>query len=903
MRYIVALVVAAAACSPPRSIPIIDDGGTGGSGGSQSEAGASDLDGVETDTMPVGDPDGHATQSIDASDGPGTVSSFDGPPSDVPVATIEAGTADVPIGIDVPPVPGLEAGVPGAEAGLPGAEAGVPGLFNGATCGTDGACNSGHCVDGLCCESACSGQCEACAETGAKGKCVAVTDTPRGTRNSCTGAGSPCGGACNGNTRTACTYPAMEKECAAATCQSSTAYTRSVCDGKGACPKPTMVSCAPLGCDGVICAGGCSPQNPCPSTSYCSAGKCFPKQQLGATCSTPDSCQTGQCVDAVCCDTACTGACQTCVAAGNAGHCSPVKSADDPECTGGKSCDSTGACKARAGSSCSGGPECATGNCVDGKCCTQSVCGSCQACTGGGGTCVSVTNADDDSCVGTCDASGACKSKQGQLCTKTSGGCVGGTSCSPDGVCCDQPCTEACKACDLQGYAGTCIPVAIGGPHAGHGSCGSGTCGGTCVGRADGQCSYPTSTCGAGPTCSGTSYVGQSTCSNGTCSAPAAQPCSGGFICSGNACKGSCMNGTDCLPGYSCTMGTCRAAVSAIWSGPQHNCVLLSDRTAKCWGYNGLGQIGNGTTADVTSLPAVVSGLTSATALATGNQHTCALLSSGTVQCWGDNSKGELGVLTNPPNRSVVPVAVPGLTSVVSVGAGFDTTCVVLADGTGRCWGHGEYGQLGNGNTQDSASPGVVTGLTGASSVAMGAFHACAVIGGGAVKCWGMNQDGQLGNGTTTNSSVPVSAQGLTGVTMVAAGMYHTCALLSDRTMSCWGGNGAGQLFSPASSSNTTVPAAAQNVSNLVFVSGSAIGTCVVDNAGQLTCRGGFNLVNVGSLDRSESGIKFGVSGGAHGCFLRTAGEVWCWGHNGFGELGDGTTTTSQNNLVEVLGL
>jgi alpha-tubulin suppressor-like RCC1 family protein len=321
-----------------------------------------------------------------------------------------------------------------------------------------------------------------------------------------------------------------------------------------------------------------------------------------------------------------------------------------------------------------------------------------------------------------------------------------------------------------------------------------------------------------------------------------------------------------------------------VWLGPSHACSLQkTSLELECWGENGNGQLGDGTTLS-SERPARVlvdNWFGAVTDLALGAAHTCAL-SEGAVHCWGNGARGQLGTghrtTVSAPSALAMAGDVP-VVGVTAVAAGGDRTCVLVAKGV-RCWGEGVLDAQALEGFDGAASavavgPGFVCAafsepravrcsgadekgqsaahqpiLPGAKVVSLsaGGKHACAVLDGGSVQCWGANESGQLGDGTTTDSRVPALVQGLPPAAEVRAGEAHTCARLRNSTVACWGNNDAHQLVDGTSKASSR----------------------------PLPVRG------IGSV------VELAV-GGSSACVRLIDGEVRCWGANGSGQLGDGT--------------
>ncbi len=326
-------------------------------------------------------------------------------------------------------------------------------------------------------------------------------------------------------------------------------------------------------------------------------------------------------------------------------------------------------------------------------------------------------------------------------------------------------------------------------------------------------------------------------------------------------------------------------AAGHIAAGDTHSCAVLSG-SVFCWGFGANGALGYGNTAtigdneapDVLGPVALGAGRT-AVAVSAGNGHSCALLDDGAVRCWGFGANGRLGYANtdtigdNETPAALAPVNLGRPATAITAGNGH--TCAILNDASVRCWGFNLDGRLGYGRTDsigDDEAPGSLgpinlgPGRT-ARAIAAGGFHTCALLDDGNVRCWGFGGTGRLGYGkiadigrtpdATPETAGPVYLGPGRTATAITAGFGHTCAVLDNRTVLCWGFPGEGRL----------------GYGNLNPIGDDELPGMVAP-------------VDLGS-GRTALAID---AGREHTCALLDAGAVRCWGFNGFGQLGIGST-------------
>lgn len=339
------------------------------------------------------------------------------------------------------------------------------------------------------------------------------------------------------------------------------------------------------------------------------------------------------------------------------------------------------------------------------------------------------------------------------------------------------------------------------------------------------------------------------------------------------------------------------AMAAKLAAGGSHTCVIADDGNTYCWGSNTYRQLGDGTQIDRDGPVRVTALSVQPTAIAAGWNHNCVITSASGAQCWGLNQFGQLG--NGNMNETDVAVDVIGLSSgVAAITGGRRHGCAVTQSGEAKCWGANDYGQLGTGDTTASSIPVTVSGLdNGVVAIAGGDFSTCAILSGGALKCWGRNESGQLGIGTEMDVLVPTPVIGLeSGVVNVSINSYGACAVLQTGALKCWGYYlGGGDL-----DAYSTVP-----VDVLPAGAASSVGVgyqhrCIHTATAAAACWGEGDRGEIGdgalvarTVPTSVADLAVGhvveiATGVGHACALLPSDEVRCWGGGLLGQLGHG---------------
>lgn len=399
------------------------------------------------------------------------------------------------------------------------------------------------------------------------------------------------------------------------------------------------------------------------------------------------------------------------------------------------------------------------------------------------------------------------------------------------------------------------------------------------------ECSEGVDTCDVNAFCSdidggfecacndGYSGSGQSCHNVNECDDTALNDCHAEATCTDTVGSFTC----ECRPGFDGDGSTCveEAHVTKLAISNQM-CALIDDGRVFCWAGWALGNGPNDNSYQ--PIPTEVYGITSAIDVSVGGNTVCVLLENKTVKCWGADDLGQASGTGTSSEGVYTPTAVSGLSNVTSVSNTNWTTCVLLANGTVRCFGssNGSGGSPTATRTMTSlstttrlsaptheelcavdaygitacwagaaATPSAVSGLSGVSQVA----GRCALLTGGSVKCWGPGGSGQIGNGSNDDQATPQLVQRLGTATHLAAGRNHACALLEDHSVSCWGKDG---FFSAIDYGNLPLPISGLGEVVAVYAGGDS--SCAVEVDNTVKCWGS-NLG--GQLGEDREGNEF----------------------------------------------
>ena len=282
-------------------------------------------------------------------------------------------------------------------------------------------------------------------------------------------------------------------------------------------------------------------------------------------------------------------------------------------------------------------------------------------------------------------------------------------------------------------------------------------------------------------------------------------------------------------------------------------------------------------------------------AVATGNFHTCAIRTTGTLWCWGSNSFGQLGSGTTVDIQS--PTQIGDENDWVSLSADQNYVCAIKTNGTLWCWGSNANGHLGDGTTATRLSPNQVGTSTSWREVSVGDIHTCAIQSDDSMWCWGNNTVGQVGDGTTSTRLSPVQIAGSNWKSVSSGGSF-TCATKNDTSLWCWGTNNSGQVGDGTTSTRFSPVQITGSNWNQVSTAGAS--SCATKNDLSLWCWGNNSYRQLGDNTTTTrfSPVQLSGSnwinvevGNLEACATSSNGEIWCWGNNASGIVADGTTT------------
>ncbi len=355
---------------------------------------------------------------------------------------------------------------------------------------------------------------------------------------------------------------------------------------------------------------------------------------------------------------------------------------------------------------------------------------------------------------------------------------------------------------------------------------------------------------------------------------------------------------------------------SSLSVGGAHSCGLTALGAAYCWGFNGSGQLGVGTSGTNLGQPTLVGNSLTFSSIYTGTYQTCALTSDGTAYCWGRNDFGQLGTANN--TQSTSPVLVSGNLRFSRLDGGEQHTCGLTPTSTLYCWGRNNNGELGTGNTTTTNTPTLVGGGLVFAGFSTGWFHTCAITPTGLKYCWGSNTAGQIGNNAIFDTKAPRPVSGNLTFSGVYANDNHSCALTLLDKAYCWGTNGSAGLLGNNSTVNSPVPVEVSTTIEFSSLTSNGFNqTCGLQKTtGLAYCWGSNTYGQLGTGNTTRSLIPIAVvapvgsstplafsslaAGDDHICGITPTQDLYCWGRDNSGQLGDGGTNTDSSRPVKI---